>query len=76
MMPNAIIDAQLHLFSQDNKNKVQHCFFWSCDAFGLALASCDADGIVNITTAFVNKMIKMRCNMAFWYSDVISIGVM
>ena len=41
----------LHLFSQDNQNEVQHVFG---HVMHLVLASCDADGIVNGTAAFVS----------------------
>ena len=43
----------LYLFSHDNGSEVQHGFFGYTMHLVLALASCDVDGIVNGTPAFV-----------------------
>ena len=39
---------------QANQNEVQHDIFGHVMYMELALASCDADGFITVTTAFVN----------------------
>ena len=46
--------ASFNLLGQDNLNEEQHYPLGHMMHFMLALASCDADGIVKGTTAFVS----------------------
>ena len=58
--------APLHSLDQDIQNEVQHGIFGQVTPLAPALASHDADGIVNGTITFLNvQMIKTRCNMTF-----------
>ena len=54
MMPTLSSIAPLHLCSHDNPNEVQHGFLGHVMFLSLALASCDADDIVNGITTFVS----------------------
>ena len=45
--------APLHSLGQDNQNEVQHDIFGHVMPLALVLASCDANGIVNSTSAFL-----------------------
>ena len=55
VIPMASSMTPLHLFSQGNQNEVQHDFFGIVMHLVLALASCNVDGIVHGTTAFVSS---------------------
>ena len=55
VMPVASSVPPLHLFSQDNQNKVQHDFAGYLMHLVLALAACDDNGNVSGTTALVSS---------------------
>ena len=59
----------LHLFGQDNQNKVQHdC--WPCDHMLLALESCDVDGTANEKLHLLDQDNQNELQHDFWSSDV------
>ena len=49
----ALSKEPLHSLHKDNQNEVQHDLFGHTTQFAPALASHDADGIVNGTTTFL-----------------------
>ena len=54
-MPKVSSVTPFHLLGQDDQNEIQHNFFGHVKYMVLALAACDADGIVNGTAAFVSS---------------------
>ena len=68
--------SQLYLFVQDDQNKVQHHFFSHLTLLALALASCDANGIVNSTIIFIrSRQLKQCATKHFWSCYAIDASV-
>ena len=62
--------TQLHFSGQDNQNEVVHNAFNHMMPLVLALASHDADNIINDTTAFLgSRSSKSGATCLFWSCD-------
>ena len=66
----------LHLLLQDALNEMQHDFFSHLLVLVLESASCDANGIINKTIAFIRiRKLKQCATYLFWSFDAIDAGV-
>ena len=75
-MPTAPSMAPLHYLAQDTWNEVQHDIFSHVKPLVSALASHDADGIINGTTAFL-RIRQLKCGVTWllWSCYTIGIGI-
>ena len=65
----------MDLFVQDDENEIQHDFFGNLTLFALASASCDDNGIVSSTIAFIKSRWLKQCATYFWSCYAIDASV-